>query len=43
MELSILLVVLGALDRASLPWGFNSNDVVDSPEWQRRQGWYGFH
>ena len=43
MELIILLVVLGALDSASLPWGFNSNDGVDSPEWQRRQGWYGFH
>jgi len=43
MELIILLVVLGALDRASLPWDFNSNDDIDSPEWQRRQGWYGFH
>jgi hypothetical protein len=43
MELIILLIVLGALEIASLQWGFNSNDGVDSPEWERRQRWYGFH
>jgi len=43
MELIFLLVVLGALDIASLPWGFNSNDGFDSLEWERRQRWYGFH
>jgi hypothetical protein len=43
MELIILLVVLGALDGASLLWGFNSNDGVDSPERERQQRWFGFH
>ncbi len=43
MELIILLVVLGALDIASLPWGFNSNDGVDSSKWEWRQRRYGFH
>jgi hypothetical protein len=43
MEVIILLVVLVALDRASLRWGANRNDGVDSPEWERRQRWYGFH
>ena len=43
MELMILLVVLGALDIASLPWGFYSNDGGDSPERERQQRWYGFH
>jgi hypothetical protein len=43
MELIILLIVLGTLDIASLPWGFNSNDGVDSPEREQRQRRYGFH
>ncbi len=43
MEVIILLVAVIALDRASLRWGSNSNDGVDSPEWERRQRWYGFH
>jgi hypothetical protein len=43
MEVIILLVVLVALDLAALRWGFNSNDGMNSPEWERRQRWYGFH
>ena len=43
MELIILLAVLGALDIASLRWGFNSNDGFHSSEWEQRQHWYGFH
>ncbi len=39
----ILLVVLDALDLAALRWGFNSNDGMNGPEWERRQRWYGFH
>jgi hypothetical protein len=43
MEVIILLVVVAALDRASLRWGSDSNDGIDGPEWSRRQRWYGFH
>ncbi len=43
MEVIILLVAVIALDMASLRWGSNSNEGVDSPEWERRQRWYGFH
>ncbi len=43
MEVIILLVALIGLDLASLRWGANSNDGFDSPEWERRQRWYGFH
>jgi hypothetical protein len=43
MEVIILLVVLAALDIASWRWGSNSNDGISSPEWERRQRWYGFH
>jgi hypothetical protein len=43
MELIIFFAVLGALDIASLRWGFNSNDGFDNLEWERRLRWYGFH
>ena len=43
MEILIVLVVLVAFDIAAMRWGFNSIDSVDSPEWERRQRWYGFH
>jgi hypothetical protein len=43
MEVIILLAVLGALDMASLLWSCNSNDGIDSPEWERRHRWDGFH
>ena len=43
MEILIVLIVLVALDIAARYWGVNSIDSVDSPEWERRQRWYGFH
>ena len=43
MEFIILLAALLAFDIATLRWGCKSNDGIDSPEWERRQRWYGFH
>ncbi len=43
MEFIILIVMLIAFDLAALRWGFKSNDDIDSPEWERRRSWYGFH
>jgi hypothetical protein len=44
MEIVILLLMLAVLlDIAALKWGVNSVDDIDSPEWERRQRWYGFH
>ena len=36
--LAVSILALGALRK-----GANSSDGIDSPEWQRRQRWYGFH
>jgi hypothetical protein len=36
----LLLIVLGI---ASMRWGYDSRDKIDSPEWLRRQAWPGFH
>jgi len=41
--LIILFTALIVLDIAALRWGSQSNDGIDSPEWERRQRWYGFH
>jgi hypothetical protein len=38
-----LIFLFVALDLAALRWGFNSSDGVNSPEWERRQRWFGFH
>jgi hypothetical protein len=44
VEIVILLIMLtGLLDIAALKWGVNSVDDIDSPEWERRQRWYGSH
>ncbi len=44
VEIVILLLMLAVLlDIAALKWGVNSVDDIDSPEWERRQRWYGFH
>ncbi len=44
MEIVILLIMLTvSLDIAALKWSVNSVDDIDSPEWERRQRWYGFH
>ena len=36
--LALLVFALGALPR-----GADSSEGVESPEWERRQSWYGFH
>jgi len=41
--LIVILVALIALGLAAQRWGFDSSDGVNSPEWERRQKWYGFH
>ena len=38
-----LLIGLIVFDVVAMRWGFDSRDSVDSPEWERRQRWYGFH
>jgi hypothetical protein len=38
-----LFIALIVLALATARWGANSSDEVDSPEWKRRQRWYGFH
>ncbi len=43
MDIVIILIVLIALSQAALLWGFNGTDGINSPEWERRQSWYGFH
>ena len=44
VEIVILLIMLAVLlDISALKWGVNSVDDIDSPEWERRQRWYGFH
>jgi hypothetical protein len=41
--LFLLLILVVVLDLAALRYGCTSADGVDSPEWERRQQWYGFH
>jgi hypothetical protein len=41
--LFILILMLIALGIAANRWGVYSIDGPDSPEWERRQRWYGFH
>ncbi len=43
MEIAVFIIMLLVLDIAALLWGVNSVDDADSPEWERRQRWYGFH
>ena len=38
-----LLIGFIVFDLVALRWGVDSRDRVDSPEWERRQRWYGFH
>ena len=38
-----LLIGLVVFDLIALLWGIDSRDSVDSPEWERRQRWFGFH
>jgi hypothetical protein len=38
-----LLIGLVVFDLIALWWGIDSRDGIDSPEWERRQRWFGFH
>lgn len=38
--LLVLIMLVIALDIASLRWGFDSTVKIDSPEWERRTTWY---
>jgi hypothetical protein len=38
-----LLVALIVLNLAAWKWGVDSSDGIDSPEWERRRAWTGFH
>jgi hypothetical protein len=37
--LLILIMLVVILDIASLRWGFDSTEKLDSPEWERRATW----
>jgi hypothetical protein len=43
MDVIIILIALVALALAALRCGLGSSEGIDSPEWERRQSWYGFH
>jgi hypothetical protein len=43
MEMLLFLLMLIVLAIAANRWGSDSLDGPDSPEWERRQRWYGFH
>lgn len=43
MEMVIFIIVLIVVDLTAIRWGVTSCDTIDSPEWERRQHWYGFH
>ena len=42
MNVIIILIASSALALAALRWGVDSTDGISSPEWGRRQRWYGF-
>jgi hypothetical protein len=37
--LLILIMLVVVLDIASLLWGYDSTEKMDSPEWERRATW----
>ena len=41
--LLIAILTLVVLAIASIRWGVDSTDGINSPEWVRRQNWKGFH
>jgi hypothetical protein len=43
LTLYLLFIALLALGITACRWGANSSDGINSPEWQRRQDWPGFH
>ncbi len=38
--LFIVILLFLVLDIASLLWGFDSTEKMDSPEWERRTAWH---
>jgi hypothetical protein len=43
MDITLIIFMLIVLAIAANRWGINSIDGPYSPEWERRQRWYGFH
>jgi hypothetical protein len=43
MDVIIILIALVALALVAPRWGVNSTEGMESPEWERRRRWYGFH
>jgi hypothetical protein len=43
LTLYLLFIALIALGIVASRWGATSADGINSPEWQRRQDWPGFH
>ncbi|HZS76595.1 MAG TPA: hypothetical protein VFA41_08260 [Ktedonobacteraceae bacterium] len=43
MTLFAIIFWLALLDVAAHFWGVDSRDGLNSPEWERRQLWHGFH
>ena len=41
--LLIVILLFLVLDIASLLWGFDSTEKIDSPEWERRTAWHASH
>jgi len=41
--LCFLILALIVLGITACRWGANSADGINSPEWQQRQDWPGFH
>ena len=39
----LIFALLVAINLAVLRWGFDSSDGINSPAWERRQRWYGYH
>jgi hypothetical protein len=42
MDIIIIVIAFVALALAAPRWGVKSSDGIHSPEWERRQRWYGF-
>ena len=43
LTLYLLFIALLVVGVTAYRWGANSADGINSPEWQRRQDWPGFH
>jgi hypothetical protein len=43
IEMIVFILMFIVLGMAAHQWDINSIDSPDSPEWERRQRWYGFH